>query len=724
MTSFSADRPISHPKDDLFGYAPFAKHLADAIRGYPGSDPLVLALHGPWGSGKSTVLNFVIHYLDQATENDRPVVVTFNPWWFSGRENLAKSFLGQLQVVLPERYKKFKKLRNLLGDLIEAVGMLADSSGLTGGLGSKVSKWGSKAIKREPRDVPALKAEISEILKEANKRILVVIDDIDRLTPEEIRQLFTVIKALADFPNVIYLLAFDREVITQALCSQTGLPGERYLEKIVQVPFEMPSIDRYALRRALFTKLEQVLTGTPDGLFDQDYLSNVYYTGIDPLIRVPRDVIRFMNTLSVTYPAVRGEVNPVDFIAIEALRVFLPNLYAIIRSNPERFAGHGGGVSDIDYEGVQAFHQRWEKEIPEPLRESVRDLVVEVFPKVGVLLSREPGVGWSGFDASVVREWHRNRRACHPDILPIYFRLSLPPGSISRQEMEGLMSLAGSREAFANALLEAKSVRRPEGGTKARAILEHLLDHVEDVPEAHIPEMARALLFVGDELIDVHDEESMLGIGNEYIAARTVYFLLKRLDENDQRNVLESAIKQIGAPATSAILLDLLEKQHTMKNTQGDPVLPDIETIKDLQKAWLERVRTLAAKPDSLERHPKLPGILKAWKDWGSEVEVRAWCDRVTSSDEGLLVFLQRFLRHTASMSLGERPVRIRTKPRLDPRWLDGYIDIDRVAERLRRLQREGAIPETAREAVSRYLKEYEILQSGKDPDSISPFDE
>ena len=99
----SSDRPSTDPTQDLFGHAPFAKTLAKAIRDYRGSDGIVLALYGPWGSGKSTVLAYVQHELESGPEEARPVVVPFNPWWFSGQEHLAKAFLGQLQAVLPTK---------------------------------------------------------------------------------------------------------------------------------------------------------------------------------------------------------------------------------------------------------------------------------------------------------------------------------------------------------------------------------------------------------------------------------------------------------------------------------------------------------------------------------------------------------------------------------------------------------------------------------------------
>ena len=99
MTQLSADRPSSNPQDDLFGHAPFAEGLSNSICHYPGNDGLVLAIYGPWGLGKSTVLSYVKHFLEQRRQAEQPVTVTFNPWWVSVQENLTRAFLGQLEAV-------------------------------------------------------------------------------------------------------------------------------------------------------------------------------------------------------------------------------------------------------------------------------------------------------------------------------------------------------------------------------------------------------------------------------------------------------------------------------------------------------------------------------------------------------------------------------------------------------------------------------------------------
>lgn len=709
MTALSADRPSTDPKDDLFGHAPFAKSLADSICRYPGSDGLVLALYGPWGSGKSTVLSYVSHYLEQQPDGDRPAVVTFNPWWFSGQENLARAFLGQLQAVLPTKSDKFKKL----GDFAEGVGGLIDLSGMTGGAAGKLGKLIGMVTKRKPKDVPALKSEISKILKEAGKRILVVIDDIDRLTPEETRQLFTVIKALADFPNVVYLLAFDRDVAAQAIEQQSGLPGERYLEKIIQVPFELPPVDRVALRAALFRRLDQVLGDTSDELFDQSYWTNVFHDGIDPLIQVPRNVVRFANTLSVTYPAVREEVNPVDFIALEAIRVFLPDLYDIVRTNPERFSGHS---RDDRYEGdrnaAQAFHHQWANEIPEALRASTQALLERIFPKIGRM----------GYGADWLAEWRRNLRACHPDVYPIYFRLTVPPGAVRRNEMMALLSVAASPTDFGNALVHAKVERRPDGLSKARALFERLMDHVEkDIPDAHIPAVIKALFDVGDTLIDPADERGMFDFGNVSRASRPIYHLLKRLPVDRRLDVLEATIRSGSAVAVQSWLLQALDEEVTKATESNEATLLAADDVTRLKAVWLDRVRALSGEVSFLD-HPELPRLLATWKRWTDSTEVRAWCDRVTTSDEGLLSLLPKFLQHTRSQTMGDWAVRL--QPCINPSWLESYIDTAACADQLRLLQRGDEVPDGAREAVSQYLTEFEMLQSGKNPDGIGAFDD
>lgn len=644
MTALSSDRPSFNPSEDLFGHAPFAKSLADSIVKYPSSDGLVLSLFGPWGSGKSTVLCYVKYFLSEFQESEKPIVIDFNPWWFSGQENLARAFLGQLQAVLPSKSKKFEKLGDLLGDFAEGVGGLVDLTGVTSGWAGKLGSIISKLSKSKSKDVPALKAAITKTLLEANQRILIIIDDIDRLTPDETRQLFTVIKALADFPNVIYLLAFDREVAARAIEINTNLPGERYLEKIIQVPFEIPPVDREALRAALFKRLDLVLSGTPEGMFDQSYWTNVFYDGIDPLIKVPRDIVRFTNTLSVTYPAVVGEVNPVDFIAIEALRVFLPSVYDALRSHPEHFAGHRSvsqhsGQDDL---ARKAFHDSWLNKLPDTQRSNVFALMQRIFPKLEQSIY---GHEW-------VAEWRMRQRACVPEIFPIYFRLSVPNGTVRRSEIINLLALASTPELLARALIDASFEKRPDGLSKVRVLLEHLMDYVgAEIQEEHKLTFINVLLDIGDQLILENDVKGTFDFGNESRVCRIVYHLLKRIDNNNRLLVLKNAISNGHGIGVQLYLLIKLSDELKKQNEDGAQALTDSKALDELKVAWMDQVKSTS--DSELIVNNQLPKILAAWHQWGDQHEVRQWCCKVTETDEGLVTFIQKFCVHNSSQTFG-----------------------------------------------------------------------
>lgn len=96
---FSADRPIGSREEDLLGRASFADSLASAIKGWKGNDSLVIALYGPWGSGKSSVKNMVLQSLRSA-EADSPLIVEFNPWQWSGQDQLAEAFFREIGLIM------------------------------------------------------------------------------------------------------------------------------------------------------------------------------------------------------------------------------------------------------------------------------------------------------------------------------------------------------------------------------------------------------------------------------------------------------------------------------------------------------------------------------------------------------------------------------------------------------------------------------------------------
>ncbi|HEY9742823.1 MAG TPA: P-loop NTPase fold protein, partial [Coleofasciculaceae cyanobacterium] len=93
FNELSTDTALIEPKQDRLGYAPFAQHLAESICKMNVPEGFVIAIYGASGSGKSTLLNFLRYYLQQKPENEQPIIVPFNPWLFSGDEDITKRFV-------------------------------------------------------------------------------------------------------------------------------------------------------------------------------------------------------------------------------------------------------------------------------------------------------------------------------------------------------------------------------------------------------------------------------------------------------------------------------------------------------------------------------------------------------------------------------------------------------------------------------------------------------
>jgi predicted KAP-like P-loop ATPase len=691
----SGEKALEDPTEDKLGYAPFAKTLAVTIQEMIPPEGIVLAIYGTWGSGKTTMLNFVVHYVRQVPKDRCPIIVHFNPWWFSGAEDLTMRFFTQLKIVLGKSPGFGKQLLGRLADLAEIV-----SEPTPYATAGKLAALGLRTAAKQRKDVVELRHEITDLLKNQDKRILIIIDDIDRLAADDIRQIFRVIKAVADFPNVVYLLAFDKTVVIKALEKVQDLPGEAYLEKIVQAPFELPVPARSAIRRILFGQLDMILAGTPRDLFDQTYWSNVYYDGVDHFISTPRDVVRLTNSLSVTYPAVIGEVNPSDFVAIETLRVFCPAAYDFVRKNPESFAGHtpalGGPVGG---ESVRLFHESWMKQIRDEDKNAVKKLLVRVFPKF------ETVWGNIHYPAEWESKWRRERRVCSLDVFHVYFRLAVPEGDISNAEMNAILSLVSDNNAFAAILIGLASEKRPDGTPRARVFLDRFMDYYDEIPIGAIASVIETLLEVGDRLLAPEDEpRGFLEERDEMKIGRIIWHLLPRVNEEVRFNILSDAmaghsISMIVETATS------LARQHGKYGTQARPPeqrLLTLDHAERLERIALKKIRD-AAEQDALVRLPDFTSILYRWREWTGDEEVKKWVQHAVETDDGLSTIIDKCLSRVLSHTITDRVAR--TSYRLDAS-LRAFIGSDDIAHRLERLVQDGRWSEEKKLAVEQFLRE------------------
>jgi predicted KAP-like P-loop ATPase len=565
-----------------------------------------------------------------------------------------------------------------------------------------------------------LKEKIATLLIEQNKKILVIIDDIDRLNSEEIRQIFRVIKAVADFPNIIYLLAFDKTVAVEALKSTQGISGEDYLEKIVQVPFELPIPDKYSLRNLLLKKINIILGETPIKLFDENYWWRIYLDGIEPFIDTPRDIVRLMNTLSVTYPLVKGDVNPVDFVAIETIRVFCPVIYDLIRKNEKMFITSTDvnerlfDKSTSAIEAYKKFHADALLMVQEENRGQIKKVLSYIFPKFAALQSTASIIDIPWVEAGCRRYF----RICSAEMFHRYFRLAISEGDISDTEFRFLLGLGKDCDAFGNRLVELADQKTPDGTTRARIFLRRFDDYIETIPKSDVPSIVQALCNVGDDLCRPEDElPGILRIRNGFLIENAIIQLLYIYnDENKLKiryEILLKAISEGKAVSINAELVEKLELQHSEDHDQQPSLKEEPLISKEhalaLKKIAIEKIRGFA-QSNTLLKIPEFVYVLKLWLNWDNEFLVKEWVMGIISSDEGLIVFIEKFLNKGSSSGLY----------RLDYKGLALFIDVPQIMGRIQNLKGKEGLIETQEIAINQLIDEFRIIEHMNESDTIN----
>jgi len=345
------DTPLEEESGDSLDRGPFASLVAKALLAENKQRATVVGLVGGWGTGKSTVANFTLAKIKEADKDIE--IIRFEPWMVTTTEALAREFFKELgKAVLPkddskdarEKRARFYKYTALT---LDALALTTDAGGTLGvpftGLASKAFKGSRKAIDLAAKGLEAqahqptlreARESLSKALIGLKRPVVVVIDDIDRLNADEMRTVFQIIKACADFPNVRYLLLFDRKQVVHALGESVSDPNA-FLEKIVGQSFDLPA----ATRAQRISVLDEAVTalGLHEGLPKEDFerLSSVFDRILLPGLNTLRHVKRFVNTVRTLIPGVIVDgfrnIDPADFLALEFIRQYAPDYYAVIR---------------------------------------------------------------------------------------------------------------------------------------------------------------------------------------------------------------------------------------------------------------------------------------------------------------------------------------------------------------------------------------------------------
>lgn len=456
--TYSSDQPIQFKADDRFNRWPFASRIADTLANRKDPSSLVIGLYGPWGDGKTSTLRLMEETL---ASHAHITIVRFNPWHFESEQRLLLGFFATLAEALG---KSLPTKREEIGRLFQRYGSLLSLASVTvGGIVQVSAGEAAKGLGEALSSVELdeRRARIEKLLAESGRRVVVLIDDIDRLDRTETQAILKLVKLSASFDHTSYVLAFDDDMVAAALGERYGeggvAAGRSFLEKIVQVPLHLPPADQIELRKLALTGVDAALS-TSDITLSEDQVQAFgrhFVDGLEPRLATPRHAKLYGNALVFALPLLKGEAHPVDLMLIEGIRIFYPKLYALIRDNPEEF------LEARDRNNRDQDRQRLRERIDGALdgtgildKEAVRRGLLEVlFPRIGN----------TGYGPEWDTRWAREQRICSQEYFQRYFTYSVPPGDIADGDVARLVQGLGDGTiggADADAQIKAFAERR------------------------------------------------------------------------------------------------------------------------------------------------------------------------------------------------------------------------------------------------------------------------
>lgn len=669
-SQYSTDRPIQGATEDKLGRAEFAQRLAKDIRDLDGEEAFTLALYGKWGSGKTSVKNLILSQLNSKRYKENNHIVELNAWQFSRNGNLTSAFFRELGLILEsqddsdDKTKRSRKLASyakvvsLGGTAVSVFGTVGELAGVPlSGAATKVGKGikqagqtledGGAALELkadvEKRSVSVVKKELSDAMATLSRPIIVVIDDIDRLTTDEILEVMQLVKANADFPKLVYLLLFERSIVETALNEISGGRGREFLEKIVQVGFHIPAASMTSIESILFEGLDKSLSfATSYDRFDNSRWRRVYLNSLSKYFANLRHVYRFLASFDFHcrhFTRAGGfEVNPIDLVVLEVLRVFEPDVYELIATERVVLTRDRGKqiFGSIPQDAVDSLLERVVEVASKPNGAAVREIVVELFPG-----TRSENVDQHGF-VQGKQKWVVDARVCHPELFDKYFQLTIQSNDVSQTEIDLLFQSTGDGQAF------REQCKALDDRDLLRIAFQRLDAFKDRVPVENLPVLLKTLFDMSEEIASPRgglfsDQDTLTS------ATRIIFWGVRKIQEEQQRyELLRDAIE-----SSTGLILPMTMVSHEERINDRYDFLVDEERLPKLKEILLNRIREFSA-TGKLIGHPREYEILWRWSEWVDVSEVKEWISSQLKKPKDAARFLELTLSEVTS-NLGSR---------------------------------------------------------------------
>ncbi len=716
------EHALREEESDRLGFAEVAGRIANSLVDRASIEGLVVGLDGRWGSGKSSLLHLIERALAKLPTEQRPTIINFRPWLIGDRDALLTALFGELAdkiarvtfargdasaITIQKAQKTAKAVRRFgralgnLGDLVEAAEVVLPAAGILG----RLLKGARTAAEKEPEvDLAALKGEIIADLRDLNHRFVITVDDVDRLEPAEAVEVLRLVRSVADFPNIIYLLCYDADRLAEAIetgASVTG--GAAYLEKIIQLTVMIPTPEPFELREWFAEELGKVVGSVTDYAANERLKTVIDQEG-GLQLRTPRSVVRTIDSIRFFWPAMRDEAVDIgDLVWLQLIKDGSPRLYRWIETYVASAAATSFGTTMVTEVSVSERLKALTDIIGENQFSDLmyRHMLSEILPGVeisfsedGPLLKIHQKVG--ALDRKIAID---GRRLASPDHYRLYFSLVGPTHAITQAGFDSfwLATQTGPDET-ANVLLELNGQRALGSLRKSDVLFERL----RSVSAARWnPITAKNLVLALGRMMDdaylQNPREGGFIVTSWDRAERLVPITYANLSGDERAAVNEELFSSGPALGWLTAVLRSEIFAHGVYGDQKKPssewLLPAAEFTRACE-IMVGRYRTMSAV--EILATPQAAHIFYAWKQAGDEEGPRAVLAAAAGTDEGLVEVLQAFTNSSSSSDRGRFTVLKREN-------IEHFIDYNDVVERLKTIATTGhaEIAEKARQLLA-----------------------
>lgn len=718
--NIQGDRALAPDGVDRLGFRAMADRLAQALAAGTATDGLVVGVVGKWGSGKSSLLNLTQNAIEKLDQVSRPLVIEFKPWLVGDRDSLLQSLFVELAAGLDTIEHEAGNSTNLtiskaksagasvrdfaanLGGVASAaksVGLVIPWVGTIGAfIGSAVEAAGNP---KKP-SLTGLKSKVAKRLKQLPQPLIVVVDDLDRLEPKEIVEVLRLVRSVADFPNVIYVLGYDQEIVAHAVQSAALVAdGHAYMEKIVQITVPVPLPEAFDLRRWFTSELQGLaLTNTPE---EGRRITEIVDVEGGRYLTTPRSVIRTLDAIRFTQAAVRDTADLTDLVWLQLIKVGNPNLYTWIEGYIVEISARSAGRVHIGQEGINRSRERLDQALQ---REN--QTFGEVCGRLAMFLpgitsyqdadSEEPGI----FQDVSEHEMHRAvaaLRLASPDHYRRFFTFAAPANAPVISDYDQLRETSQANVPATAELLVAWQGQRLTSGVSKTEVM---LDRLAHDADSRLNELqSRHLLLAFSDILDELGSGQVSDLGGPDVwrrAQRLLPRLLKAVG-GSREDVLAEMFRQGRAVSW---LTSILRNETFGHGRVGDrPTSEHLLTPQELDLVsgiMIERYRGM-----SFEQIAELPqplSALFAWQQAGDPEGPRSLIEAQAKTDEGLVQVLEGLSGVVRESTEGG----VREFVTLSRGNLSGMIDYDEARSRVEALAGREDITDELRQRATTLL--------------------